>query len=704
MTEHKSYKNIVTYAFLCALAAWGALVAFYFLREHPLSVGQVWRATLSFRLPPPTSFSKIILALKHCVLACLFVVVGILAGMRILGMVGARGSERRSGDKWLIMQDLMLALGLGWGLLMYMVFLLGVIGALYKAVILAVLVLLVLVCLREIPTLCRDVKTLFSPGKSEERSILTGLGATLLAIMLFLLLIIALAPTITHDAMVYHLNVPKIYANEHRIVEIPYNLFSNTVLNLGMLYTAALLIDEFILANLLHFVFGLGVLAFLYATARRNFGKTTAMLAVLILLFNPAVLNEMPIAYVDMGMAFYFLLCIYCLWQWRKEGDARWFGLLCVYAGIFAGIKYTSLHGLVAICVMIVATAFFSRERRTGRAIGAAAIFGAVVTLFVAPYLVKNYLMTGNPVYPLMYGIFDGRWLEPRQVERMLAYVNMHGMGHDWRNLLALPWNITIHGHPGYATFDMVITPLWLILLPAFVFIRHKSPMLKWGALACAVYFLSWAASTHITRYLMPIFPLLSLLCAHAVVSLTKEAGESSRPISQAFGAVLVSLCALIWFSFAYSYPLRVPPEFGPVMWGEQTTDEFQAKRIPNYLVFKYINENLPPDARLAFFWDNRGFFCERKQMGDSVFEAPSMMELVHEAGSAEIFREKLKTMGITHVLFNRFFFARFPVHTVSAEDDARLTNDFRAFQDFLSRYCVPLFAADDATLYELHG
>jgi hypothetical protein len=302
-----------------------------------------------------------------------------------------------------------------------------------------------------------------------------------------------------------------------------------------------------------------------------------------------------------------------------------------------------------------------------------------------------------------MYNIFDGRWLAPRQVERMLAYVNTHGMGHDWRSLLALPWNITVHGNPGYASFDMVITPLWLILVPAFVFIKDKPPMLKWGALACAVYFLSWAASTHITRYLMPIFPLLSLLCAHIVVSLTKRGGECSRPLSRACAAALGLLCALVWFSFAYSYPLRVPNEFGPVVWGAQTEDEFQTKRIPNYLVFTYINENLPSDARLAFFWDNRGFFCERKQIGDSVFEAPSMMELVHEAGSAEVFHEQLRAIGVTHILFNRFFMARFPVHTVSAEDNARFTKDFLVFQDFLSRYCVPLFTSDAATLYELH-
>lgn len=706
MTENNVKREIFHYILLCVLGSWALAVVYFYYRVHPIAPGQLWQTILGFRLPPPpTDPLKIALALKHTVLACVMVVFGVLTGQRILRIMGIRRSEHPSnGNRWSVVQDLMVSLGIGWGLLIYLVFILGVFGALYKAVILGIMAIMVLACLGEIPALFGNLKAIISSDKSGEGVIVFHLGMALLIITVFSLLVIALAPTITHDAMVYHLNVPRIYANEHRIVEVPYNLFSNTVLNIGMLYTAALLIDEFILANLIHFVFGAGTLVFLYAFARRNFGYTTAALAVLIFFFNPSVSNQMPIAYTDMAMVFYFLLSLYCLWKWREGNDKRWLFLLGICAGIFAGIKYTSIHGLIAMCSMIAVMGFFSGERRVKKVIGSLAIFGGVVTLLVSPYLLKNYLMTGNPFYPLMYEIFGGRWLVPRQVERMLAYVSSHGMGHGWRNLLALPWNITIHGNPGYASFDTIITPLWLIFLPPFVFIRHKSATLKWVALICVVYFCSWAVSTHITRYLMPMFPLLSLLCAHTIITLRKKTGESSKSLARIFDASCIGLCGLIWLSFSYSYPLRVPSEFGPVVWGTQAADEFQAKRIPNYSVFKFINDNLPPDAHLAFFWDNRGFFCERSQIGDSVFEAPTMIELVHEAGSAPAFHKKLDRMGVTHVLFNRLFLVRFPVHTVSREDEAGLAADFMILDEFLSRYCTPLYEADGATLYKLSG
>ena len=330
------------------------------------------------------------------------------------------------------------------------------------------------------------------------------------------------------------------------------------------------------------------------------------------------------------------------------------------------------------------------------------ALFGAVIAVFVSPYLVKNYLITGNPVYPVAYNIFEGRWLMPEQVGRMLAYVDSHGMGRDWRHMLMLPWNITIHGKAGYDNFDATITPLWLIFFPALLLTRPNPPAVRGAALMCVIYFLIWATYIHITRYMMPMFPLLSLACAHVIVALYERAALHSKPLGKAFKTGAVIMCGFVWFSFSYDYPTGVPAEFGPVLWGRQTRDEFLTKKIPNYGVFKYINDNLPADARLVFFYDNRGFFCERPKIGDSVIEAPIMIELVHQAGSAGAYHAKLIDEGFTHVMFNRLFYKRFPTHTTSEDDRQRLDADVKILEEFLEQYCEPLYEAHRATVYAL--
>ncbi|RJP25104.1 MAG: hypothetical protein C4520_03025 [Candidatus Abyssobacteria bacterium SURF_5] len=685
------------------LGLWGGVVLFRFFEEHPLSLPLVLRLLINFRIPFEFDLAKLLLAARHLALAILVLSTAVLAGRQLLKFMGIQ-PPAGSLDKWEIVQRLMLALGLGLGFLMYTALAFGVLGLLYAQAIWLLMLVILVAAFPDLRRLSNEIRELFKKDRSKPATFsLSGLAIAGLWIITISLLIIALAPSITHDAMVYHLNVPHNYATEHKIVPIPYNLFSNTVLNMEMLYALALLIDDFVLANLLHFGLGLAALATLYAWARPLFGAAVARAAVLILFFNPLVLNEVSIAYVDLGMMFYFLLMMAALWKWKTEGDNRWFFLFCMYSGIFAGIKYTSLHGLIAAGAAVLAAETVAAKRDFRRLSKRFFIFAGIVLAAVLPYLVKNYLISGNPVYPLMYGIFGGKWLTPLQVERMLAYVDSHGMGHDWKHLVLLPWNLTIWGKPGYEYFDAVITPLWLIFLPVLFVIRRTAPVVKWLLFVCTVYFASWLLSTHITRYLMPIFPLLSLLAAYVIVVL-KEKGAAVSPL---FGrisfAVIAAACGIVWFSFSFTYPLRVPAQFGPVVWGEQTGDEFLKETVPGYETFQYINKNLPLDARIAFFWDNRGFFCEREQIGDSVFEAPSMLELVSEAGTAEAFYQKLKSMGIGFVLFNEFYFTKFPPFALSAEDKSRLDEDCMVFREFLKGYCLPFYTSDGTILYEVH-
>jgi hypothetical protein len=717
MPEHESQKRGLHPLALAVLALWAGLVVFAFFREHPLKINYVLRLIRNYQPPPvPSDFLKILAAAKHILLACILTLAGILAGRRILSMLGIGHAEKSpresSADRWETIAALTLALGLGWGVLIYAVFLLGAVGGLYTAAIWGLIALSFLCGRGEISPLFKDLAIAIGRGESTTNKSVTTpfhrLAAAAVCGMLLLIAIIALAPSITHDAMVYHLNVPRQYILEHAIVPIAYNLFANTFLNIEMLYTSALLLDDFMLANLLHYILGIAVLALLYSFARANFGRAVAALATLMFFFNPVVLSQMQFAYVDVGITFYFLLAFFCLWKWKCEGDRRWFFLMCVFAGIFAATKYTSIYGLatLGLATGAVSLGIASDSGTSGRRMwGAArdmAQFGLIITLFVLPYLIKNYVISGNPVYPVAFNIFGGEWLVPAQVERMLGYVDSHGMGRDWRHMLALPWNITIHGKVGFDNFDATITPLWLALLPALLLTRPNPPLVRWATAISAVYFLSWASYTHITRYTMPIFPLLSLVCAYAVVRLIDRAASHSAGLSKAVKVGAVFLCGIVWFSFSYFFPLRVPAEFGPAVWGEQTRDEFLGKKVISYEVFKYINEELPGDARLVFFWDNRGYFCDRPKIGDSVIEAPTMIELLHDSGSARAFYKKLVSDGYTHVMFNRLFFAKFPTHTTSEEDRLKFDADMKVFEKFLKRFCEPLFEADMAEVYAL--
>ncbi|MEM7587844.1 MAG: hypothetical protein AAF560_30930, partial [Acidobacteriota bacterium] len=62
--------------------------------------------------------------------------------------------------------------------------------------------------------------------------------------------------------------------------------------------------------------------------------------------------------------------------------------------------------------------------------------------------------------------------------------------------------------------------------------------------------------------------------------------------------------------------------------------DDLAATAVPP--VYRYINQNLPADARLLFLNTNQTFFCEREALADSFFEASQIAAWMAEAQGPE--------------------------------------------------------------------
>ncbi len=118
------------------------------------------------------------------------------------------------------------------------------------------------------------------------------------------LLLQALRPDISWDANVYHLTLPRLYLEHGGFFRVPWNVYSNWPLGLEMLFGAAMALRDYGLAKLVHFGFG----ALTAVAVFRLAGRRSALWAVAALLFNPVVLYEIRIAYVDLGYAFFLLL------------------------------------------------------------------------------------------------------------------------------------------------------------------------------------------------------------------------------------------------------------------------------------------------------------------------------------------------------------------------------------------------------------
>lgn len=98
--------------------------------------------------------------------------------------------------------------------------------------------------------------------------------------------------------------------------------------------------------------------------------------------------------------------------QYLDETRRAWLILAGAFCGVVAGTNMNGIFGLISIAGVIGASLVAGRAWRGFRdllaVIRVMAVLAIVTFLLVLPWLVKNYLDTGNPVYPLLYEVFGG--------------------------------------------------------------------------------------------------------------------------------------------------------------------------------------------------------------------------------------------------------------------------------------------------------
>ena len=273
-------------------------------------------------------------------------------------------------------------------------------------------------------------------------------------------------------------------------------------------------------------------LAFLCALLSERLAPGTATLAFALVTCSALWLWLAPSFYVDIPFALFTVAAIALpLLPDRDDAtNARWtYGALCgLLAGAAASVKYSGIGtGIVAIGILLFAGSRGGWKSAIGFVLGASVV--------AAGWYVRNFIATGDPVYPFLAGALH---LPPSTVEFSQRYVEMTihwcGGGATAQDLVSLPWRLLTEprsfcGDPGYALRLGVI-----FVVVCVVTIRRSWPL----ALACAALTLLWFESSQQWRFLVPALALFAVLAAAGSAQLTPR-------LRSLAGVTLLVLCAL---------------------------------------------------------------------------------------------------------------------------------------------------------------
>lgn len=204
-----------------------------------------------------------------------------------------------------------------------------------------------------------------------------------------------LSPEVRFDSLMYHLEVPRLWLNFGRIVEVPENGHSYFPYGFDVHYGWSLALGSDSAAKGLHWLAGLTATG-LGAVIARRLGADPLHAAALFA-FIPMQSFLATTTYIDLATGMYGLGAIVLLLGGiARPQSAALFGLL---VGSAMATKYTAWP-LLGIPFGIAAVIALRRRP------AALAICGAATLLPLLPWTLRNIMLTGNPVAPLMVAYF----------------------------------------------------------------------------------------------------------------------------------------------------------------------------------------------------------------------------------------------------------------------------------------------------------
>jgi len=513
---------------------------------------------------------------------------------------------------------------------------------------------------------------------------------TLVVVLIVSIVILSWVPPVSKDALVHHLAIPKLYLKHGGMYEIPFMPFSYYPMNLDLLYLIPLYFGNDILPKFIHFSFALLTAWLIFNYLKRRINTIYALLGIIFFLSIPIIVKLSITVYVDLGLIFFSTASLLLLLKWIENGFPLKFLILsAVFCGLAVGTKY---NGLVTLFLLTVFVPFLYSRYQQGtkprffKAAGYGILFLFIAFIFFSPWMIRNYLWTTNPLFPLYDHWFNPQDVTDRQSIGLFSYRSL--VYHEtWWKMALLPARIFFQGQDGNPQyFDGRLNP-FLFFLPFFAFygikrdpaiIRNeKKIMLTFVVLFFAFAFFS---SSLRIRYISPIIPplvILSIFGVRKMVEVRKIQPQSLGKIGLA--VIMFALFFSLWLNAEYFFgQYKYVDPFG-YLDGTLTRNEYIDKYRLEFPTIRYVNENLPEDTRILFlFMGNRGYYCNREYVFDMNNNESMLRQLVRSSKSSHKVLLGLKHMDITHLIIHNKIFEKWIKSNFSQKDQEILEDFFK--------------------------
>lgn len=480
------------------------------------------------------------------------------------------------------LERLVFTITLGLGLWALLIFALGLLGLLYRGVILG---MTAASALGTVLYLIRSSRGQWLQGmRSKEggRRSHKWLMAPLVLVGVSywgLLLWVTQYPPINWDSTMYHLVLARQYLIEHRLVIHTGITFPALPALNHALFSWAIALKDDVLAQMVEHTFLMLTALGLYAWGKRQSRPAFGLSVAAFWLAHPLILWLGESAYVDVSLAAFAFLGVYALRIFLDERKAVWWYVGIAFLGFAAGVKMPGL----AFLALGTAIGFwvFLRDRDDRKII----VKGWLLALLaVTPWYAFIAYHTGNPIWPLFNQYSRGIWGDP-SVSAGYGWIMDAGLPKTFLNFVRAPVEVVFQPQLFLADSGRTLFPV-IIAWPLAWIIAWRVRSVRWWTLWAFAYTCYWFVSSQQLRFWAPALPIVGLALYESVQWIVERIWKRAAFHHAVW--IALTLAAVIYGCSAMIAELQLKGWFPA---SPEAREEYLSNNFGGYNAVKYVNE-----------------------------------------------------------------------------------------------------------------
>jgi len=526
--------------------------------------------------------------MTNLLLLLLFIVISTALGAYIVDLFRIKNIS--------LIDSFIFSYAIGIGLVSLIMFSIASFGLLCSTFLYPIFLLLIIISIPKIIALLKSLNKSLLMIKQKNWPYLNIIFFIIIGIYLLIQMIQASCPPTEFDSLVYHLADPKAFLRYHgltyqQVPGIEILLGKIMPFNFEMLYIIALFLGRDVLAQLFQLGTTIITLLAVYKCTAKMLSARAGLMAIAIFLFQPAVTHFLPSPKPDTALLLYAVLAIYSIVNWIRQNDSKWLLLCGVFSGFYLAGKLSGLVLTIYLFIPILFQSIYKNRIRIGKILLELAIFLLPVVIIAGPWLIRTWLITGDPIYPYLTEYFGRSFITEVSHQKSLI------------GFIKYPWNLTFNTNVFLC--ERGISPIYLAFFPAIFILRRINKPVIYLSLFSLIYIYTFYFLHVQSRYFLVGLAGLAIVCAYLIDKILRCDHKILK---------IITLVLLFAFFSQNLYILlkQNVPKYKAAL-GLLNRQQYLRNELGDYFYMaEYINNNLPLNATVFSPWENRSYYFNR--------------------------------------------------------------------------------------------